>query len=188
MNRRSASFMMFSERPVGEFLAEHNSKIQVAIQKETDDYILNVNETEYINFLVQEFTIDIPRPLIDFDINNMLVSDYETQIDPQDYPTQFVLHFTTRQRQTVPRQVVVYHIPFTGNDKLLHLAPSHHGFQFTKVFLEDDCVCFEIINFSNDSTTIQREAEPMIKNIRFLWQDLINDLEPYNTHLHVQIG
>jgi hypothetical protein len=110
MYRNPKNFLMCSETSIIEFLAQHNSKLQAAINKEAEDYILNVNEEQFINYFAQEFTIDIPRPLTEFDINSMFVSDYEAQISPEDFPVEFpIRHFSRviRTGKTVPKQVIV---------------------------------------------------------------------------------
>ncbi len=183
MIRHSGSFMMFSEEFISNFLANHNREIQAAIQRETEDFILNVNATEYITYLVETFAID--TPCIDFD--NMSVSDYEAEISPEDYPEHFPFLFAARTRTTVRRQVVVFHLPFTGNAELFHFKPSQYVMLFPEVYIEDHSVCFEIINFTNNSADIQSETQSTINSIRSNSQTLINDLEPYNAQLPTQI-
>ena len=66
MHRRS--FNIFGERPLLYYLKENDRKIRSRIEQEQEDYILNVNETEYVNYLINEFTIiqtyAIPTPQI----------------------------------------------------------------------------------------------------------------------------
>lgn len=174
---------MFSGEFLTEFLAEHNRTIQAAIHQEAESYILNVNETEYTNYLVEQFAIDIPR--IDFE--SLHVTDYETPISPEDYPVYFPFYVARRPGVTVPKQVVVYHLPFSGNAKLFHFSPSQGLMFYPEVFIEGSDVCFEIINFTDDSAAIQREAQPIIDSIQSNSQWLIHDLEYYNTHLLSQI-
>jgi hypothetical protein len=185
MYRNPKNFLMCSETSIIEFLAQHNSKLQAAINKEAEDYILNVNEEQFINYFAQEFTIDIPRPLTEFDINSMFVSDYEAQISPEDFPVEFpIRHFSRviRTGKTVPKQVIVYHLPFSGEGKFLHYNPGK-SLRFPEVFIEDHSLCFEIINFSENESEIRRLAVPIINDIQSIWLSLISDLEPFNNQL-----
>src|SRR2546423_6797853 len=133
MRRSSESFNMFGGERLNEFFFKRNPTIQEAIHREAEDYILNVNETEYINYLVQMFEFDIPH--IDFDSTS--VSDYETQISPYDYPEHFHFHFASRSATKVDKQVVVYHLPFTGDSELFRYAPSQHKMLYPEVFIEN---------------------------------------------------
>lgn len=168
---------------VRDFLANHSRKIQATIQQETEDFILNVNETEYVNYLVQKYAIETPR--IDFD--GIHVSNYEKQVSPQDYPVYFPFHFASPPGTTVLKQVVVYYLPFTGSAELFHYTPSRFMESYPEVFIEDHCVCFEIINFSSDIADIQSQAQSIIDKIRFFSQALINDAEPYTYQIRSQI-
>lgn len=185
MHRSAKSFLMCSGTPIREFLTQHNGNLQAIINKEAEDYILNVNEEQFINYLIQEFTIEIPRPLRDFDINSMLVSDYETQISPENFPEHFPIRHLSRVMQTsktVIMQVIVYHLPFSGDDKFFRYDPGN-TFRYPKVFIEDHSLCFEIINFSRDESVIRQLAAPTIADIQSLWMSLIRGLEPFNTQL-----
>ena len=181
---------MCSGTSIMEFLTQQNSNLQATINKQVEDYILNVNEEQFINYLVQEFTIDVPRPLRDFDINSMLVSDYEAQISPDDFPEQFPVRHLSRlmqTRKTITKQVIVYHLPFSGDGKFFRHDPGNI-FRHPEVFIEDRALCFEIINFSEDESVIQQQAVPIINDIQSIWMSLIQDLEPFNRQLFGNTG
>src|SRR5438105_2887386 len=127
------TFRMFHGERVSEYLAKHTSKIQTAIHQESEDYILNVNEIEYINHLVQRFAFDCPR----IDFNARWASRYETQISPHEYPSQFTFHEVFRPHETVSAWVIVFHLPFTGNADLFHCATSRWKSVHLEVFLEE---------------------------------------------------
>jgi hypothetical protein len=71
MYRHRESFNAFAERRLREYLEENDRRIRSRIEQESENYVFNINEVEYINYLVNEFTIDIP----DIDFENVFISN-----------------------------------------------------------------------------------------------------------------
>jgi len=178
--------VLHAEMVIG-VLTKHTRQIEEAIHQEPEDYILNVNEIEYINHLVQQFAFDCPR--IDFDAQR--ASRYEMQLLPYRYPEQFPLHFRLGPYETVPTWVIVYHLPFTGSTELLRCAMDLWRSIDLEVSLEENeeekAICFEVIDFHNNGVNIQRQGPNMMNSIRFFSGAIINDVEPYCTRLLVHI-
>jgi len=87
-------------------------------EKEEDDYILNVNEMDYFNYLVDRYTIEFPT--LDFD--NAIHDDYE-----KDVPVAAeIRRFYDKPGLTTKRPVYVFMIPYTGPSSLLNYRPSQH--------------------------------------------------------------
>lgn len=168
-------FKAFAERTMRDYLEENNQNIQSRIEKESENYILNVNETEYINHLSSDFTIDTPR--IDFE--SASVTSYEKQIPAKRFPRDFYV----RQGESYPKQVVAYHLPYDGNADLLRYTPSTHLLWTTEIFIEDQSVCFEIINFSGQADDIKRDAQQIIKDLKTQLEHLTHEINNYNTRL-----
>lgn len=159
-------FKLFHERDLEEYLKENDRKIQSHIEKQSEDYILNVNETEYENFLLSEFNIDIPK--IDFE--GVYITNYEKKIRPSDFP----------------KQVIVYHLPYVGNSNLLHCKPNPCRIWSTEVFIEDQSICFEVV--SEDSEEIMRKADDTINNTKTQLGYVAHQIGVYNGRLKTSIG
>src|SRR5260221_12419225 len=108
MNKYKQTFTMFHGDQVRDFLEHNTQLIQYEIGEAAEDYILNVNEEEYISYLEQKLTIDTPH--IDFE--QMSVDSYNDEIAAEYFPQSFPAHFN--QGQTYLKHVIVYHLPFTG--------------------------------------------------------------------------
>lgn len=175
MFRDIGQFRAFAERELQDYLEETNQKIQSRIEQESENYILNINETEYINYLSSEFTIDTLR--IDFE--SASVTSYEKQIPAKQFPSRF----SVQQRESYPKQVVVYHLPYDGNSDLLRYTPNPHLLWTTEVFIDDQCICFEVINFSGHADDIKRDAQHVINNLKTQLGHLTHDIDGYNTRL-----
>jgi len=179
MYKHRGSFKACAERELEEYLEENGHKIRSRIEQESENYILNVNETEYVNYLVNEFTVDTPS----IDFASVSVTSYEKQIPSEHFPNSFFV----RPGKSYPKQAVVYHLPYTGNADLLRYTPSHRLLWTTEVFLEDQCVCFEVVSFSEDAEEIKREAQHIIGNLKTQLGYLTQEIEGYNAQLRTSI-
>ena len=169
---RSGTFHMFDGKQVSEFLERKTQEIRNTIQKEPEDFILNVNEEEYIQYLVATFTIETPN--IDFE--GMFIDYYEKEIPAEEFPQGVYV----RPGKTYPKQVIVYHLPFTGNEKLFHFTPREFQFWYPYVFIESNCVCFEFVIFGNDLAETQTRANQNIESIKFFMTKLTQEADAYN--------
>lgn len=163
------SFKAFSVRELLEFLNENDRKIQSQIVQESESHILNVNETEYVNYLVNEFIIDIP--LINFESPS--VTCFEKKISEYAF---------------------VYHLPYTGNSDLFQYAPSTRLIWTKEIFiegmfagLEGEYVCFEVMSIRKTSEDVKREAEKIIDNLKKQLEHLTHEVENYNAQLETKI-
>src|ERR1700694_4653405 len=116
MLRRSGKFSMFDGIQVRDFLEDQKRQIQRAIEQIPDDEIINGDQAEYIDELVQDNTFECP--VIDFE--GVYASDFEELIPSEQFPPDFF----TRPGKSYPTQVIIYHIPFTGDAELFRFTPS----------------------------------------------------------------
>ncbi len=179
MNKYKQTFTMFHGDQVRDFLEHNTQLIQYEIGEAAEDYILNVNEEEYISYLEQKLTIDTPH--IDFE--QMSVDSYEDEIPAEYFPQTFFVH----QGKSYRKQVVVYHLPYTGNPQLFKFTPSTYQLSFPEVYLQGQYVCFDIINFSNNPDEIKREADRNINSIRFFIGSVIQEVDAYNSQVRANI-
>src|SRR5260370_38984717 len=133
MNKYKQTFTMFHGDQVRDFLEHNTQLIQYEIGEAAEDYILNVNEEEYISYLEQKLTIDTPH--IDFE--QMSVDSYEDEIPAEYFPQTFFVH----QGKSYRKQVVVYHLPYTGNPQLFKFTPSTYQLSFPEVYWQGQYVC-----------------------------------------------
>lgn len=168
-------FKVFAERELRNYLEENDQKIKSHIEKESENYILNVNETEYINYLSGEFTID--TLIIDF--GNTFVTSYEKQIPAKQFPRDFYVS----QGESYPKQVVIYHLPYAGNADLLRYTPNTHLLWTKEIFIADQSVCFEIINFGGNPDEIKRGAQQIINDLKTQLGHLTIEIDGYNARL-----
>lgn len=173
-------FHIFYGSDLRVFLEENNNKIRKKIENESENYILNVNRTEYINHVLDLYKIDIPN----LDFENKSISSYEKEIPAEYFPREFFV----RKGKSYKKSVIVYHIPFEGNSKLFRYMPNKRSLSGTAdVHIKNGDVCFEIINFNDNPDEISNKAEGTIQRIKNHAKYSQEQLEEYNTNLQSKI-
>ncbi len=174
----SYTFDIFAERHFDLVSRGLFEELKARIYGEDKNYLLNVNRTEYVDHIVAEFEI---HPLgLDFD--NMTVSTSEQMIPAEAFPSDFHVF----QGETYPRQVVKYHIPFSGDEQLLRCAPDPRIVDSHPVSVEGREVCFEIVDFYGDPERIKRDAESTLKLFRQQGGNLEKNIAEHNRQLQPQ--
>ena len=113
---RRGNTRIFSKARISLVFDAINNSIKEEIETETDNYILNANETDYIDHLENKYTLDIPE--IQFD--DVYVDYYEAEI-PAEY---FPITFNVYRGQTYKKEIIQYFIPCSGRIELMAFAPA----------------------------------------------------------------
>lgn len=159
-------------------------QLQEKVQSEKQDYILNVNEAEYIDHLVSEFTIDAPR--VDFD--KVYADHTEKSIPAERHPS---AGFFLDEGKSYTRQVIIYYLPITGDINILDFMPNpsilwSEEFEH-EVGPEGELLSFEIINFSGDIENVKREADQRTNNLSTQLGHIQNQVTGHNASLRQQV-
>src|SRR5713226_1554611 len=100
------TFHIFAERDFDSQRSDLLAKLKQKIYSENSNYLLNVNETEYLEHLASEFAIE---PL-ELRFDEMTVSSFERDIPAEHFPPTFHVY----AGKSYPKPVIRYHIPFSG--------------------------------------------------------------------------
>lgn len=173
------SFRVFYEEELQNYLDQNNKRIRNKIKSESDEYILNVNEIEYVNYLLTSFNVDLPQ--IDFE--EIFVDSIEKKIESERFPVGFFVD----PGESYPKPVVVYHVPFNGKSDLLKYRPNPCVMWSTTVYIQDNCICFDVIDFRSDPNEIKREAKSVINSIKKQYTHFSNQIQEYNRQLQIFI-
>ena len=173
------SFPIFYGTPLDDYLRENDNEVISNIKGESEDYVLNINETEYLNHLFNKFKVDIPP----IDFNGITVEPVEKEIPRQDFS--FLPH--TRRRESYPRPVYIYYLPFEGDGELFQYRPNPFLLNTIEVYIKDNCICFEIIDFNSKAEEITNEKNGAISLIKGHYHNFKNQLETYNNQLPAKI-
>ena len=169
--RYSSEFHAFSDCDGFSLIEKRKSQILSAINSQPDNYILNVNKTEYIEHLVSEFMI----PPIEIHGDQLSVSTHEAQIPAERYPNSY----NVDPRKSYKRDIIKFHLPFTGDPQLLKVKPIPFS-SGPRITVEDDSICFEIINFDMKPEEIKQKSDQIINSLERHNQRLTNYLNNFN--------
>ncbi|MBI3194774.1 MAG: hypothetical protein HYZ34_09970 [Ignavibacteriae bacterium] len=169
---------IFNDKKLSLVLENHLRKLRSEVESQNDNYLLNVNETEFINYLVKEYTVNN----VEIDPSGVYVSHLEKYISAEYFPRDFNVY----AGRSYKKNVVKYHIPFQGDTELLKCVPSSRILWTTDITIEEDCICFEIISFRDDAEEIKKEADHRIGNILRQASCVKTEVESFNSNLRSQ--
>ena len=167
---------IFSEGAIPEVFQRIQQSIKSKIESEAEDYLLNVNQTEYCTYLVSQYLIDIPE--LHFD--EVQVDSYEKDIPANRFPNSFHVYPGESYKQNVIR----FHIPYSGDVKLLRFRPT----SFTlsggmDIDTMGNALIFEYIDFYNKPEEIKKSYDSDISRITTNYNRLRRDCEDFNSSL-----
>lgn len=167
-----AEFHAFSEYDGFSLIENQKAQIVADINSQPDNYILNVNKTEYIEHLVSTYTI---QP-IELHKDQLSASTHEAQIPAERHPHTYWVD----SGEAYTRDIIKFHLPFTGDPQLLKARASTFSLSAPRITMEDNCICFKIINFDLEPEHIKQESERIINSLISQNQHLTYDLNTFN--------
>lgn len=169
------SIKVFAEKSLRDELQHRLDQAKSEIESQPDSYILNVNQTDYVNSITVQYFIE---PL-QLHLEQTTVSTYEKVIDtPLHYPS-----FSTAATYQEKRNIIRYHIPFSGDLWIMQCQPNRMLVWTTEVQIIEGCICIDILSFSNDSEEIKREYESIKHNLTWMVDSAAEEVEGYNSSL-----
>lgn len=165
------------------FSEEYRNKISGEINSQTDAYILNVNVDDYTAHLVQKYTLDIPE----FHFDKVYVDTVERDIPGSRFPQyEFMISDTSKMFR---KEVIIYHIPYTGDINLLQLRPNPMTLMSYEANFDtrQKCILIEIINFYNDPERIKNQYNQEVNYLTSNYSNIRNNCETFNNGLEATI-
>src|SRR6185503_13582160 len=166
---------IFAEHPLSEFFEQRCQAVVREIQSEPQDRLLNVNEADYVNYLVQKYRFE---PLT-FAFDAIRASSTEKLVPAEYHPRLF----DVRAGQSYRRQAITFHVPFTGEPELLRRAPSARIVWTYEVTVAASEIQFDVINWSNDPEAVQRDKERIIDSISQQNAHVTEEVTQFNSRL-----
>ncbi len=170
---------LFAEVELRSTLETQIETVRKEVRTESRNKLLNINEAEYIEYLKQRHSLE---PL-EFHWNDVSVSDREEMITAERFShSHHVIH-----GKRYPKQIVTYHIPFTGERDLLKCAPSTKQLWSMEVDVTHNFISFEVVNRRNDVDEIKREADINVSRIRQQFGYLAKEVEAFIARFEAEI-
>lgn len=171
---------IFAEKELRDYLEMRKQSVIASIESENDDYLLNVNENDYIEHKVSEAKID---PL-EIHEDQIYASSSEQMIPAEYFPNSFNVY----SGKSYKKDVIKFHVPFSGNRELLSCIPGSRILWSMEVEVSENEFCFEIINFNDDSGKIIRDKDSNIRSINQQYANIQSEVDSYNSGLTSQIN
>lgn len=170
---------IFSEGSLRDLTERQLAAMRSEIQSEEKNRLLNMNEEEYVEYLVQKYSLE---PLA-FLWDDLYVTDQEAMIPAEMFPRSFNVYPGKRYS----KQVVTYHVPFEGDRELLRYTPSSRIMWSTEVDVHSDSISFNIINWRDDPEEIKRDADAIMSHIRTQHQNVAQEVAQFNAGLRAVV-
>jgi hypothetical protein len=172
---RREGFHAFSEYDGFSMFENQKAALDQSIKRQADDYILNVNREEYLQHLIGEFSIEP----IEIHRDGLSVSTHEEMVPAEMHPRDYSMD----RGGSYPRDVLVFHLPFTGDSNLLKVRASSYSMSAPFINVEQGCITFRMINFNLNAEKIKQESENTIRSIETQNGYLTTDIENFNSSL-----
>ncbi len=150
------------------------------VHSEDRNWLLNVSEDEYIQFLVEKHRID---PLVLY-WDGMTTSDKAVQFSHDQVPS----GLPRQSRGNTERQVITYHIPFTGNRALLSMRPAVRLAWSIDVRVVSNEVEFDVVNWDNLAEMVKKKAERITSRIRQAAKRQDEEIARFNDQLEARVS
>jgi hypothetical protein len=171
----STEFKIFWQVEFWQYSQDRIEHMKEQVRVEQADYILNVNEGEYIEHLISHTAID---PLV-LHFEGMEASSREERISAEQFP----FGFSVTPGRSYAKPIITYHLPVTGDLELLHCIPSPRVVMTHLVRLEEGGISFEFIDYYGDADRIKRDADNIIDTLRQQSAYLAKNVADFNSSL-----
>lgn len=105
---------MFSKYRFYDLADSRDKQISDAIGKPSDDYILNVNEDEFIQYLIDEHTLYMPTIYFE----DVRIEPRKVLVDQENLPRYWTVE------NAIECSIIRYIVPFSGDHNILYACPS----------------------------------------------------------------
>src|SRR5262245_319358 len=139
---------IFAERELQYVLEAQLQELRKEVHNEDKNRLLNMNETEYVEYLTSKYGVD---SLI-FHFDQVAISSREIMIPAERLPREF---YDIDEGRSYRKQVVTYHIPFAGEADLLRYKPSPRILWSMEVDATVSSISFDVINWSDNPEQIK---------------------------------
>lgn len=179
MRRNYGTTNIFAEKELRDYLEARKQAVISSIENERDDYLLNVNDLDYVGYKTEEAKVE---PL-EIHIDQIYASSSEQMIPAEYFPSSFWVE----RGSSYKKDVIKFHIPISGNQELIKCAPSSRLVWSMPIQLGRDEFTFEIINFSDDVEKITREKDSNIQSIVKQLSNVTSEVTNYNNSIENQV-
>lgn len=161
------------------FLNKQDAEIHEAIRTEDEEYLLNVNEEEYVNHMISKYEFEN----LEMIEQECYVENYEEMIPVE----QFRREYYDVSGKTYPKNVLYFHIPLTGGVELIGYAPSTTMLSNVRMHFSNNKLVFRVVQFQDDVNLANNRYSEAIKNLKIMIGFANSDIRAYNCSLNKKV-
>lgn len=166
---------LFSTYDLRSTLEEVISKITNEIQTKDKDYILNINEEEYVNYLYEKYKVDNIFLLEE----KVYITNLEKMIPAEDFPYSFNVY----RGKKYSKPVIQYHIPFIGEELWLRSRATRFLMWYPQVIIKNKEIIMEYVLFSDSYVEdINRGYAHELSNFKTQLQYINEDIDVFKNN------
>lgn len=164
------------ERKLFDITNAMKQKIERMINKEKEEYILNVGEESYVEHMLSEYKID---PLVLYS-KDAYADSKEENISGEYFPRGL---FNVDTNKSYHKVTYYFHIPYEGEKDLFYCQASRYTFNPPRADVSKNEVIFRFIDFYGDIEKINKEYTNSLKNLTEHITYVNNDVIKFNGEL-----
>lgn len=163
---------LFFEGDLTEYLRAKRQEMEEEIRYLDKNVILNVNRDEFLKQIVSKYGITN----FELAFDKITTTSKEKEIPAKHHPNTYRVD----EGKTYKRTVFQFHIPYSGDRRLLRLRPSKWKSATVSAKVRQDEIIFEIIDFDLDAEEIKQKLDRKVETIRSFYEYAKSDIEQYN--------
>lgn len=167
-------FTVFNEYDLRAILESQVSQIK----KEVESDIMSQKPEDEAGYIAEKLKKHKIKPL-EFYADKLTVTTDERMIPAEYFPQNFFIE----RGGEYPKQVLQFHLPFSGDQTLLRCVPSSRVLWTEEVMIENNEIIFELINFDSSAETIGKDRDKVIDFLKKQSENVNNQVAQHNNDL-----
>ena len=168
-------FRVFNEYDLDTTLANQKSALRSKIERDWENRDKQSDLADYVEKIVAQEKLN---PL-EFQVDNLTVTVGQQMIPAEYFPHDFWVD----AGKSYPKEVVTFHLPFTGDATLLRCVPSSRILWTEDVAIEGNEILFEFINFNDNAEKIKQEKDRVVEFLLKQSSNVNQQINQYNVGL-----
>ncbi len=165
---------MFSQYRWWDVEESRDKQMADAIAEHSDDYILNVNEEDFIQYLIEEYSLYVP--VIHFE--DVRIEPRKALVEREYLPRYWAIE------DTIEASVIRYIVPFSGDKKMLYILPTTFTSSGSGNFhVGYNAIYKDILALSNDAEKVKSDYESAKDSCIKMLKYLETNIHEYNRSL-----
>lgn len=166
-----SGFKAFNEYDFSETLNAQLTRLREEVKS-----VVKSGDTSVIPALAEKYIL---TPLA-FDTQNLTVDTTTASIPAEYFPNSFFVD----AGKSYQKDVLAFHLPFIGDQNLLHCVPSTRIMWTEEINVQGNEVIFEVIKFTDDVDSIRSQRDRVVNFLTQQAENVNRQIEEYNNKIN----